>query len=459
MSDDRDNNPEDKLIEFPAGPVDWEAGEGAPDEGDALFVVAGAGDEPRKALLLALDTGRYDAERSLQELAALAEADGCQPVAEVLQKRRAPDPATALGAGRLAEGRLLARNLGAQLAIYDGELSGSQLRNLEEHLAVPVIDRTMLILDIFARRATTHEGKLQTELATLQYRLPRLSGLGASLSRQGGGGGGGGGARRGGGETQLEYDRRYIRRRIAVLKKRLETVSARRGETRRLREKRGVPLIALVGYTNVGKSSLLNALTGSSATEADMLFATLDPTARSLTLPSGQAVILIDTVGFVSRLPHELVDSFKSTLEEAVYADLLVKVCDAADPESTQQLRTTDEVLAELGARAPQLVVYNKADIVPGFLPYDPAALPASAKTGEGLPALLAAMDEALAHRMRRLCLLLPYEKLALADTLRRHGHVDMEDFRAEGVYFEASVQAAHAHLFEAYLCMPAPEA
>ncbi|NLW79403.1 MAG: GTPase HflX [Ruminococcaceae bacterium] len=412
-------------------------------------------DAPQKVLLLGIDLGQYDAERSMAELAALAEANGMEPVAELLQKRQKPDPATQLGAGRLAEAKLLAANLGAGWAIFDGELSGSQLRNLENHLKIPVLDRTLLILAIFKNRATTREGKLQTELATLEYRLPRLAGLGTALSRQGGGGAGGGGARRGGGETMLEYDRRYIRSRIAVLKRRLAALEKQRDETRRSREKSGVPLVALVGYTNVGKSSLVNALTGSAIGAADMLFATLDPTARRLTLPDGLGVVLVDTVGFVSRLPHKLVEAFKSTLEAAKYADLLLLVCDAADPEAQTQLAITGEVLADLGigAYVPRLIVYNKCDKVLGFTPFDAAALAVSAHTGEGLPRLLQAITDALAARMRRLKLLLPYGKLALADTLRSHGAVTREDFRADGVYYEANVEAARAHLFEPYLC------
>ena len=226
-------------------------------------------EEPIKVVLFAADCGGYDIERSMEELAALAQANGMEAVAEVVQKRETPEAATFLGEGRLAEGRMLCINLGAECAVFDAELSGSQIRNLEELLEVQVIDRTMLILEIFASRAVTNEGKLQTELATLQYRLPRLAGLGASLSRQGGGGGGGAGARRGAGESKLEYDRRHVRRRIDALRERLEELERRRAETRKSREKSGVPVVALVGYTNVGKSSLLNRLCGAQVLEAD----------------------------------------------------------------------------------------------------------------------------------------------------------------------------------------------
>lgn len=416
-------------------------------------------EENEKVILLGIDLGKYNAERSMQELAALAEANQMEPVAEILQKRAAPDRATVLGSGRVAEAALLAHNLGAGAAVYDGELTGSQIRNLEEHLKIPVYDRTMLILSIFKNRATTLEGKLQTELATLEYRLPRLAGLGNSLSRQGGGGAGGGGARRGGGETQLEYDRRYIRSRITLLKKRLLAMQARREENRRSREKSGTPVVALVGYTNVGKSSLVNALSGSEIGAADMLFATLDPTARSLELPDGQTVILIDTVGFVSRLPHNLVDAFKSTLEEAAYADFLIKVADAADPEASDQLAVTDSVLSSLGCSdSPQITVYNKADKVPNFTLLDPAALLVSAHTGLGLTELLQIISQQLSSRVCHLKILLPYDKLALADSLRRFGVVHKEEFRENGVYLEGIIDATKAHSFEEYLYRDEPE-
>ncbi len=400
-----------------------------------------------RVLLFGLDTGDYDAQRSMDELEALARANDMEPVAQLLQKRQRPDGATALGSGRLEEAKELAQNLEAESAIYDGELSGSQLRNISEKLGLPVIDRTMLILSIFKSRAVTREGKTQTELATLEYRLPRLSGLGAVLSRQGGGGGGGAGARRGGGETQLEYDRRYIRSRISILKKRLEAMQARREETRRSRAKSAPALVALVGYTNVGKSSLMNALTGSEIAARDRLFETLDPTARHLELPGGQEAILIDTVGFVSRLPHKLVEAFKSTLEEARYADLLLKVCDAADPAAEEQLAVTDEVLASLGAKGRQLTVYNKCDRLPAFHVADPAAFAVSAHTGQGLPALLEAISKELADRVRRFVVCLPYAQLALADVPRRHGKVEAEEYRPDGLYLKGVVEARYAYL------------
>lgn len=408
--------------------------------------------EKLPVVLLALDQGKYDMARSLAELRALADANGMEAVAEVTQKRSTPEAATLLGEGKVAEARLVCQNLNAAAAIFDGELTGSQIRNLSAALQVEVLDRTMLILEIFRARATTNEGKLQTELATLKYRMPRLQGLGEALSRQGGGGGGGGGARRGAGETKLELDRRYLRSRIEKLESRLKELEKRRGETRRARQKNGVPVISLVGYTNVGKSSLTNALCGAEIFEADMLFATLDPTARKCTLPSGLQVILVDTVGFVSRLPHDLVDAFKSTLEEAACSDIILKIADASDSEAAEQLSVTDEVLNDLGCGdIPQVTVYNKCDRT-GVAPYDPDVLLVSAKTGYGLDSLLAKIDEILAHRVRTIEVLLPYDKLALADVFRTRGSVLAEEYRENGVYYKATVKVDDLHRFEAYL-------
>ena len=386
---------------------------------------------PVHVVLLALDQGKFDSQRSLDELAALAEANGMQAVATVCQKRSTPEAATLLGEGKVEEARLVCLNTDAEAAIFDGELTGSQIRNLSAALQVEVLDRTMLILEIFRARATTNEGKLQTELATLKYRMPRLQGLGEALSRQGGGG---------------------LRSRIEKLESRLKELEKRRGETRRARQKNGVPVISLVGYTNVGKSSLTNALCGAKIFEADMLFATLDPTARKCTLPSGLQVILVDTVGFVSRLPHDLVDAFKSTLEEAACSDIILKIADASDSEAAEQLSVTDEVLNDLGCGdIPQVTVYNKCDRT-GVAPYDPDVLLVSAKTGYGLDSLLAKIDEILAHRVRTIEVLLPYDKLALADVFRTRGSVLAEEYRENGVYYKATVKVDDLHRFEAYL-------
>ncbi len=406
---------------------------------------------PVPVLLLALDQGEWDCERSLEEIAALCEANHMEAVGHVVQKRSTPEAGTVLGSGKLEEGRLAAENLGAQCAVFDGELTGSQLRNISAALGIEVIDRTMLILEIFRSRAVTNEGKLQTELALLKYRLPRLQGMGEALSRQGGGGGGGGGARRGAGETKLELDRRHVHARIDALSERLAELEKRRGESRRARAKTGMPVVSLVGYTNVGKSSLLNALCGPSAAEADMLFATLDPTSRKLVLPSGMAVLLVDTVGFVSRLPHHLVEAFKSTLEEAAWSDVIVRVADAADPQREEQLAVTDEVLNGLDcADIPRITVYNKCD-KPGALSYDPGILLTSAKTGYGLDALLRRLDELLSDRVRTIRVLLPYDRLGLAGPMRERGSVLTEEYRPDGVYLEGIVKREDLHTYEGY--------
>ena len=408
--------------------------------------------EKLPVVLLALDQGRYDMTRSLDELRALADANGMDAVAEVVQKRATPEAATMLGEGKVAEARLVCQNVNAAAAIFDGELTGSQIRNLSAALQVEVLDRAMLILEIFRARATTNEGKLQTELATLKYRMPRLQGLGEALSRQGGGGGGGGGARRGAGETKLELDRRHVHARIDALAEKLAEMEKRRGESRKARAKTGMPVVSLVGYTNVGKSSLMNALCGPSVAEADMLFATLDPTSRKLILPSGMAVLLVDTVGFVSRLPHNLVEAFKSTLEEAAWSDVIIRVADAGDEQREEQLAVTDEVLDGLDcADIPRLTVYNKCD-KPGAMSFDPDILLTSAKTGYGLDTLLAKLDEMLSDRVHTLKVLLPYDKLGLAAPMRERGSVQVEEYREDGLYLEGIVKTEDLHCFEGYL-------
>lgn len=410
---------------------------------------------PERVLLLAADYGRWDAEKSLAECTALAESAGYEVVGTLCQKRDNPDNAAYLGEGRLAEARLTAENLDCSLCIFDDELTGVQLKNTEAALGLPVIDRTMLILEIFDKRAVTKEGKYQTELARLQYKLPRLIGLGDSLSRQGGGGGGGSGARRGAGESKLEYDRRYLRERIDHLKKKLTELEKQRAITRKSRQKNGVPVVALVGYTNVGKSSLLNRLTESDVLAQDMLFATLDPTARRYLLPNGLEIILVDTVGFVSRLPHNLVEAFKSTLEEAAFADLIIKVCDIGDPEAETQLRLTDEVLSSLGCEEiPQLTVYNKCDTQTGIL-FDKSALAVSAKTGQGLQSLILKIQELLSARMASIEVLLPYDKTALSAAARESGRVWEEEYRADGIYLKALVKAEDAYRFAPYQLEP----
>jgi GTP-binding protein HflX len=395
-----------------------------------------------RALLVAVDTGAFDAEVSLAELAELAATAEIEPVAQVLQKRPDLDRATGIGAGKLQEIADFVKAENLDLVIFDHELSATQIRNLEESCGVAVIDRTMLILEIFARHARTREGRLQVELAQHRYLLPRLAGMGASLSRLGGGGGGGGGARRGKGETKLELSRRHIRRHIKGLEEQLERLESRRELLRRRRQKDGVTTVAIVGYTNVGKSTLLNALTNAGVLAENKLFATLDPTARALTLPDGRSVMLVDTVGLVRRLPHHLVEAFHSTLEEALYADLLLNVCDISSEEYAEQVEVTTQLLAELGAGdTPVLTVLNKADLN-GSPPLSPGKNTAvvSAKTGDGLAELLEKIAAMLEPSQRHCQLLIPYDKGALIAKIREEGKILSQEYREDGTALDVLV-------------------
>ena len=406
------------------------------------------------AVLAGVDTGEYDMEASMEELRALADSGGWETAGVVTQKRPEPDAATCLGAGRVEELAAFARNAEAQAVIFDHELSPIQLRNLEDLCGLPVMDRTMLILDIFASRAVTAEGKLQVELARLKYQLPRLGGMGVQLSRQGGGGGGGGGARRGAGETKRETDRRHIQRRITALTRELRELEERRQRLRERRRKDGVTTVAIVGYTNVGKSTLLNALTRAGVLAEDQLFATLDPTARGLDLPDGRRVMLIDTVGLVRRLPHQLVEAFHSTLEEAAQADLVLNVCDAAGGEALQQLAVTRELLRELGAEEiPVITVLNKCDLLPA-LPegMEGLSVPISARTGQGLSRLLEAIAKALPPSHLRLRLHLPYEAGALEGRIAREGKVFSRAYTDTGLDLDANVPIPLLHLVKEYI-------
>lgn len=385
--------------------------------------------EEQTAVLAAIDTGEYDAQRSMDELEELAKSAGAKVMGRVIQKKDRPDPATLMGSGRVEELAEFVQNSQVELVIFDHELSPAQQKNLENALGAAVIDRTTLILDIFAQRAKTSEGRLQVELAQLKYRLPRLAGQGTSLSRLGGGIG-----TRGPGESKLESDRRHIRRRIHALEEELEALEKRRGLLRQRRKKDDVVTVAIVGYTNVGKSTLLNTLTDAGVLAEDKLFATLDPTSRALKLPDGREVLLVDTVGFVRRLPHHLVKAFRSTLEEAVEADLILNICDASSPEAEEHLAVNRELLAELGcADRPILPVLNKCDAA-AALPDVGRALRISAKTGEGLPALLEAVAAALPPDRRRVTLLLPFSQGALAEQCRREGAVEREEYVPDGL-------------------------
>lgn len=404
--------------------------------------------EPEPALLVAVDTGEYEVETSLEELAELAKTAGAEVLGTLTQKRESPDKATAIGAGRLAELREVCENTGASLVIFDSELTATQQRNLEDALPCRVIDRTALILDIFAGRARSAEGRLQVELAQLQYRLPRLAGQGTALSRLGGGIG-----TRGPGESQLESDRRHIRRRIGALKQQLAQVEKRRAGLRARRKKEGLQTVALVGYTNAGKSTLLNALTDAGVLAEDALFATLDPTARALRLPDGRQVLLVDTVGFVRRLPHHLVDAFRSTLEEAAQADVLLNICDAASPDAAEHLAVTRALLTDLGCTdRPILPVLNKCDIAVGAEDLIPGAVRISARTGEGIPALLTAIAGALPPDRRRVRLLLPFHEGALAERCRREGAVEAEHYTDEGLRMTVTLGARMLDAVKPYM-------
>ena len=393
--------------------------------------------EQQRAILVGVDTGEYDAAVSLDELGELATTAGAEVLGKVIQKRPAVDKATCVGSGMLAEIGDMAENLDANLLIFDHELTASQMRNIENTTGITVVDRTTLILDIFAQRARSREGKLQVELAQQKYRLPRLMGMGTVLSRLGGGIG-----TRGPGETKLESDRRHIRRRIEALEEQLRELEKQRGIRRARRKKDGVVTVAIVGYTNVGKSTLLNKLTDAGVLAEDKLFATLDPTARALELPDGRSVMLVDTVGLVRRLPHQLVEAFKSTLEEAAQADLLLHVCDISSDEADDQIAVTRQLLDELGcAGTPVVTALNKCDkITERPVPMTEDMVLISAATGYGLDDLLAVIAKKLAPTQRRMRLLLPYDKAALAAEVRAEGKIFSEEYTADGLLLDALV-------------------
>lgn len=387
-----------------------------------------------KAVLAAVDCGEYDAESSMRELEELAKTAGAEVLASIVQKRPAPEPATVLGEGKIDELSDLVQQLEADLVIFDCELTASRIRNIEEIVNVRVIDRTMLILDIFAGRAVTNEGKLQVELAQLKYRLPRLAGIGASMSRLGGGIG-----TRGPGETKLETDRRHIRSRINKLEENLKELEKRREFSRSRRKKDSVLTAAIVGYTNAGKSTLLNNLTGADVLAEDKLFATLDLTSRGVELPDGRTVLVIDTVGLIRRLPHNLVEAFKSTLEEAASADIILHVCDISDKEAAEKAETTEQLLAELGCgEIPVVNVLNKCDLIENDIPESKDTVKICAKTGEGFDRLLKSISENLPESSKRLKLLLPYDKGGLTAKIREKGKVFSEEYTENGIEVDA---------------------
>ena len=402
-----------------------------------------------RVLLAAVDTGSYDVELSLDELEELTETAGGEVIARVTQKRPSFDSGTCIGSGRLEEMAEICRNENIDRIVFDCEHTATQIRNIEDVCGVFTIDRTMLILDIFAQRATTREGRLQVEIAQNKYRLPRLAGMGTNMSRLGGGIG-----TRGPGESKLETDKRHIRTRIAALSDELKEIEKRRGLMRKRRKKDGVLTAAIVGYTNVGKSTLLNYLTEAGVLAENKLFATLETTSRAIELPDGRSVTLIDTVGLIRRLPHQLVEAFKSTLEEAASADVIIHVCDASADDCEEQAKVTLELLKELGCEGiPVVTVFNKCDKVPYINELDTSgeAVKISAKNGTGIDSLLAAIQKALHENSVRCRLLLPFDKAGLVNTIRQEGRIFSEDYTAEGIVLDALVDIKVYHLVESY--------
>lgn len=392
-----------------------------------------------RVLLAAVDTGEYDAEQSLDELEELADTAGADTAARIVQKRPAFDSATCIGPGRLEEMAQLCQSGDIDQIIFDHELTATQIRNIEDACGVHTIDRTMLILDIFAQRATTHEGRLQVELAQQRYRLPRLAGMGIQLSRLGGGIG-----TRGPGETKLETDKRHIRTRISNLSAELKEIEKRRTYARSRRKKDGVLMCAIVGYTNVGKSTLLNLLTDAGVLAENKLFATLETTSRAIELPDGRNLMLVDTVGLIRRLPHHLVEAFKSTLEEAANADVILHICDASAENCEEQAQVTLDLLSELGCDGiPVVTVFNKCDLLPEELAFAPEtrnAVLISAKENRGMDQLLAALAKALPDPARRMRLLLPFSQGGLLNEIRSSGKLFSEEYTPEGVLVDAMV-------------------
>lgn len=406
--------------------------------------------EYERTLLIGVDTGEYDAEASLDELSRLAQTAGARVFATLIQRADAPDPARYLGSGKLAEAVGICMNNAIDLIICDTELTPTQVRNIEDAAQTRVIDRTTLILDIFARNARTSEGRLQVELAQLKYTLPRLTGSGEKLSRLGGGIG-----TRGPGESKLESDRRHVRRMIQILEARLDELTKRREYLRSRRHKDGTTVVAVVGYTNSGKSTLMNALTDAGVLCEDKLFATLDPTSRALVLPDGRTVMLIDTVGFIQRLPHELVEAFKSTLEEAAGADLILSVCDSSDPECETHLRVTSDTLRELGAGdIPVLTVYNKCDLAGNVyaIPFGRDIVRISALRKIGLDELLADISRLLPDKRVAASLLFPPDKASLGYACRRYGVIKSERWDDDGYHLEALADPAYIASVKEYI-------
>ncbi len=391
-------------------------------------------------------------QSSLDELERLLETAGGEAFAKVLQIKGSYDARTCIGSGKVREIADLCHANDIPLVIFDFELTAGQIRNLEEDMGgeIRVIDRSMLILDIFALHATSGEGKLQVELAQLKYTAPRLMGQGKDLSRQGGGIGS-----RGPGESKLESDRRHLKERIHALETQLAEMEHTRGIMRRQRDRSGLKKIAIVGYTNAGKSTLLNALTDAGVLSEDKLFATLDPTTRRLELPCGESVLLTDTVGFIRRLPHHLVEAFRSTLDEVRYADILMIVADVSDPELSEELAVTEEIITSLDAKdKPRIYVYNKCDTVEGFLCADVRedAVAISAKEGKGLDLLLSKIEDVLHKQSRDYELLFPYDAQARLNDLYKDYTVLSTEYRDNGTYVKARLDEKGRGIFAKYI-------
>lgn len=404
--------------------------------------------ERERVILVAADSGEgtgsaaMTAEQSLDELQELAETAGAETVGRLIQKRESVHPGTYIGKGKVEELKNLMREREADAVVCDDELSPAQITNLTEELEVKVIDRTVMILDIFAAHANTSEGKLQVELAQLRYRSSRLAGLGKSLSRLGGGIG-----TRGPGEKKLEMDRRLVRERISMLNGQLKELVQSRDTMRRQRSQNHMPTVAIVGYTNAGKSTLLNTLTKAKVLEEDKLFATLDPTTRELEMPDGQKILLTDTVGFISKLPHPLIQAFRSTLEEAKYSDLILHIVDASNPQCDKQMAVVYDTLRELGiGDKPVLTAFNKMDkLVAGAADglrdlRSDDFVRISAKEGTGLEAMIRKADHLLNSGFVLLETVIPYGQAAKIQQIRQYGKLETEEYRENGIYIRASV-------------------
>ncbi|MBQ7132561.1 MAG: GTPase HflX [Oscillospiraceae bacterium] len=405
---------------------------------------------PDRAFLICADIGEYDAEKSLEELYELARTANAETVGTAIQKRDSYDTATCIGKGRLEEITQQIEALDVNLLIFDCELSGSQIRNIENETGIRTIDRTTLILDIFAQRAVTREGKVQVELAQQKYRLPRLGGQGKVLSRLGGGIG-----TRGPGETKLEADKRHIRSRINALEDELRELEKHRKFLRARRKKDNVLTAAIVGYTNVGKSTLLNKLTDANVLAENKLFATLDIVSRGIELPDGRTVLLTDTVGLISRLPHHLVEAFKSTLEEASAADIIIHVIDASSEDCLEQTKVTEKLLSELGCDGiPVVCAFNKCDesAIASQIEEDSATVKISAKTGFGLERLCELIAKNLENTGMRLKLLVPYDNAGLLAKIRENGKVYEEEYRENGIFADAFVDKALVFMAKPYI-------